>query len=253
MKKFEKIILFFLLLNSFSIYSDELLDADEAYMLHDYSTAFSLYEKLSEEGDVSAQFSLAMMYDAGLSVSQDYKQAFYWYKKAAEQGVAQAQYNIGIMYINGEYRDKDSIKENYEQAFNWYKSAAEQGLVEAQVNLGYMFKNGQGTLRDYKQALHWFKKSAEQGDVKAQINLGEMYKNGHGVARDYVEAHKWFNIALENGSELSITYINHISNNMTPSHIETAQKLASAWVEKHSNYNEEDKSSNGLSDYHEEM
>ncbi len=80
-----------------------------------------------------------------------------------------------------------------------------------------------------------------------------MYKNGQGVPHDYVEAHKWFNIALENESDLSITYINYISNNMTLSQIETAQKLARAWMDKHANSNEKEESSNGLYDYDEEM
>ncbi len=105
------------LIASTVVYADMLLDADEAYYLKDFSTAFTLYEELAEQGDAAAQFNLAFMYDVGDGIPQDFKQAFKWYKKAAEQGVAEAQYNLSVMYLNGQYSDQRGIKYNYVQAF----------------------------------------------------------------------------------------------------------------------------------------
>ncbi|WXU00515.1 MAG: hypothetical protein Ctma_1239 [Catillopecten margaritatus gill symbiont] len=48
-------------------------------------------EKSAKEGDVSAQFNLATMYDDGVGVAHDRGQAVYWYSKAIEQGHTGAQ------------------------------------------------------------------------------------------------------------------------------------------------------------------
>jgi TPR repeat protein len=42
------------------------------------------------------------MYKNGEGVPQDFKQAIQWYTKAAEQGDVDAQYNLALMYKNGE-------------------------------------------------------------------------------------------------------------------------------------------------------
>jgi TPR repeat protein len=41
------------------------------------------------------------MYEQVEGTTQDYKQAFKWYSKAAEQGNVQAQFNLALMYYKG--------------------------------------------------------------------------------------------------------------------------------------------------------
>lgn len=120
--KIEKLLLFVLFAYSFPLYSDELLDADEAYYLHDYSTALTLYEKLASEGDAIAQINLALMYDGGQGVAQNYKKAFHWYKNAAEQRVVEAQVNLGYMYRYGQ-----GVSRDYIMAYKWFNIALENG------------------------------------------------------------------------------------------------------------------------------
>jgi curved DNA-binding protein CbpA len=101
----------------------------QAYDLYDqgrYAEAFSLYQKLAEQGDVKAQFNLGVMYDLGQHVTQNYSFAVSWYLKAAEQGNANAQYNLALKYQTGQGVMQDDTKAVY-----WYRKAAEQGSTNA--------------------------------------------------------------------------------------------------------------------------
>ena len=65
--------------------------------------------KIAEQGDADAQHYLALNF----MVEQDNQQAFYWQKKAAEQGLMTAQYLLGLMYFEGSgvlQDDKKAIK-----------------------------------------------------------------------------------------------------------------------------------------------
>jgi TPR repeat protein len=79
----------------------------------------------------------------------------------------------------------------------------------------------------------WYRLAAEQGDDSAQYSLGLMYNNGKGVIQDYVRAHMWFNITASSGKSKNASKNRKIiAKRMTPSKIETAQKLARGCVKK---------------------
>ena len=52
----------------------------------------------AEQGNIKAQYNLALMYYKGEGVPQNYEEAIKWYNKAAEQGNIKAQYNLALMY-----------------------------------------------------------------------------------------------------------------------------------------------------------
>lgn len=166
--------------------------AVQAYVQHDYSTAFHLFKQLAKQGDAESQFLIGLMYDEGLGVAQSDKHAIYWYEKSAEQEYAYAQINIGAMYLKGQ-----GVAQNDKQAVYWFEKAAEQGSAEAQFNLGVMYINAQ----NYERAAYWNEKAAEQGYTKAQFNLGMMYLNGDGVKQNSTTAKEWFSKACDNGSQ----------------------------------------------------
>lgn len=68
--------------------------------------------KMSEQGNVVAQFLLGANYQDGHGVPQDYKKAVHYYTLAAEQGLAQAQNNLGVMYALGQ-----GVPQNDTQAY----------------------------------------------------------------------------------------------------------------------------------------
>jgi TPR repeat protein len=108
-----------------------------AYNKGDYATAMKEWKPLSEQGDVSAQSNLGLMYNSGRGVIQDYKSAFKWFRLAAEQ------------------RDAG--------AHIWWNIMALHGVVSAQFSLGNMYRKGQGVIQDYTRAHMWWNIAASQG------------------------------------------------------------------------------------------
>ena len=89
--------------------------------------------KLAEQGNTTAQNSLAMMYWDGEDVEQSYEKALGWYTKAAKNGDANAQNNLAIAYYNGH-----GVERSYAKAVEWYMKAAEQGDADGQYHLANM-------------------------------------------------------------------------------------------------------------------
>ena len=121
---------------------------------------------------------------------------------------------------------------DYATALREWKPLAEQGDASAQNNLGVMYKNGYGVPQNDKTAVKWYTLAAEQGDAFAQTNLGAMYGNGTGVIQDNVYAHMWWNIAASSGDKTATKNRDIVAKRMTPSKLETAQKLARDCVRK---------------------
>ena len=130
-----------------------------------YAAALQELKPLAEQGKVSAQFKLGLMYYKGQSLPQDYTEALKWFRLAAQQGDVYAQFNTGFMYEKGQ-----GVPQNYAEAAKWYRRAADQGNATAQYNLGTMHERGLGVSQDDVQALMWFNLAASQGDAKASLS-----------------------------------------------------------------------------------
>ena len=152
------------------------------------------YRKAAEQGHLNSQFNLGVIYAKGRGVEQDYNKSFLWYQKAAEQGDVTAQATVAMMYMKGIGADR-----NYTAAFNWYYSAAEKSHLNSMANLGDMYAKGIGVQNDQQQAFKWYRKAAENGHVNAQMNLGFMFGKGYGTSRDDTEAYHWYRRAAESG------------------------------------------------------
>jgi len=143
----------------------------DAYLNGDYAKAMREWRPLAEQGDVSAQYNLGLLYEIGLGVVQDTVEAVKWYRRAAEQGDASAQYNLGVIYDEGH-----GVPQDYTKAVKWYKLAAEQGDASAQSNLGVLYDNGWGVPNDHITAYMWFSIAASQGNKLAHKNKDEIAK-----------------------------------------------------------------------------
>ena len=157
----------------------------------------------------------------------DYATTLREWEPLAEQGHASAQSNLGTMYHYGEGVPKDD-----KTALKWYRLAAEQGDAYAQHNLGTMYYYGEGVPQNHKTAVKWWRLAAEQGHAGAQAKLGAMYALGQGVIQDNVYAHMWGNLAASNGNETGGKLRDFVAKKMTPTQLETAQRLARECVRK---------------------
>ena len=109
---------------------------------------------------------------------------------------------------------------------------SKKDIIRAQYKLGQMYHYKQGVPKDYKTAVKWYRLAAEQGNASAQTNLGIMYRNGLGVTKDYVYAHMWWSIAGYYWDRGAAHMRDVITKQMTPSQIETAQKLYRECIQK---------------------
>lgn len=164
----------------------------EAYQRGDFKTALTEWQPLAENGHVSAQFNLGVMYDEGRGVDASRDEAIKWWTKAGEQGDIQAQHNLALLYIAG----GDG---NYEKATLWLKRAADSGSIPSQYSLGRMYGYGFGVEKSEAESFRFVKMAAESGFDKAQYKLGKMYRDGEGTAVDPGEAGRWFQAAAERG------------------------------------------------------
>lgn len=144
------------------------------------------------DGNVSAQFELAVCYHYGYGVQQNRSKALYWAEKAANQGSPAAQYNVGWYYEYGE-----GVASNPFTAFRWYKKAAECGDPSAEFALARCYYNGIGVAQNIEESIKWTKKAAVDGDADAQVSLGYDYLFGQSVVQDNFLAVYWFRKAAE--------------------------------------------------------
>ena len=79
----------------------------------------------------------------------------YSYHKAAKQGDVKAQYDLAVCYYKGE----GITQKNYTEAVYWYHKAAVQGYTAAQYNLASCYKNGYGVIKDGNTALYWYERA----------------------------------------------------------------------------------------------
>ena len=117
-------------------------DAIDAHARGDYAKALRLIRPLANDGNVTAQFNLGVMYLTGHGVQQDYSAAALWLRRAAEQGYALAQSNLGTLY-----RDGRGVTQDHTEAVMWFRKAADQGDAVAEFLLGNQYANAKGVLR----------------------------------------------------------------------------------------------------------
>ncbi len=115
-------------------------------------------KKAAEQGDITAQYKLGVLYSQGIGMEQDNAKACRWYRKAAEQGDMKAQYMLGRMYYNGEGVPQDFVK-----ARQWWEKAADRGNPSAQVSIGAMYEHGEGVKKDLAAAREWYDKACGRG------------------------------------------------------------------------------------------
>ena len=115
--------------------------------------------------------------------------------------------------------------------FSGYKLVAENGDANAQYNLGVMYSYGYGILESEAESVKWYRLAAEQGDANGQFNLGAMYSSGNGVPQNNIRAYVWFSVAATQGHQGARGEIGILSERLSPTGREQAQKIATKCLE----------------------
>ena len=87
------------------------------------------------------------------------------------------------------------------------------------------------TKETYADAYQGFSTLATKGCAASQYFLGVMYLKGYGVLQDFVQSHVWFNIAASKGYRKARSYLEKLTNQMSPDQIAEAQKKARELLE----------------------
>ena len=130
------------------------------------------------------------------------------------------------------YYEGEGISQDHKRASGWFILAAEEGHLLAQSQLGVMYATGEGVQQNLETAVRWFTIAARRGLPSAQAYLSGMYALGKGVSRNLIRAHMWGKIAASNGNTQGGRVRDDVSEHMTPSQIEKAEKLARECIRK---------------------
>jgi TPR repeat protein len=132
----------------------ELSSGIAAFEGKNFSRAATLLSPLAENGNMEAQYRMAIMAQGGLGMVVNELMAYKFMKAAAEAGHPMAQHGLGFMYLEGE-----CVEQNLTKAVDWFKKAAEQGLAGSQTTLAMMYEEGRGVEKDLEEAKRWYQEA----------------------------------------------------------------------------------------------
>ncbi|MFH1832002.1 MAG: tetratricopeptide repeat protein, partial [bacterium] len=96
---------------------------------HNTKKTFKAYKELAEQGDIQAQYNLAICYKYAAGTRQDLNEAFKWFHTSAAQDNDLAQNQLGLCYQFGL-----GTRIDFEKSFKWFERSAKQENPEAQYN-----------------------------------------------------------------------------------------------------------------------
>jgi len=130
----------------------------------------------AEDGDVSDQFELGVIYDLGQLTLENKAEAAKWYRLAADQGHIEAQGRLCyLLYVN----QIASLSEG--EMLEQCHLAAQGGNASSQFLLATMSETGDRVPQSFIEAMKWHRLSAEQGNMYSQRALGIAYDRGEGA------------------------------------------------------------------------
>ena len=112
------------------------------------------------------------------------------------------------------------------------KNITKLGVYLGNRGLGNLFGQGRGVTKNYKIAFKLYQLAAEQGHVEGQYLLALMYFTARGTLEDPARGHMWYGFAALQGHEMAKKMQYIAEGWMSPTQIETAQRLARECLQK---------------------
>ncbi|HLD66270.1 MAG TPA: tetratricopeptide repeat protein [Pseudomonas sp.] len=127
----------------------------------------ALLREAIAEGNTTAMFCLADMYENGLHVQIDLNEAITLYKHAAQCGCPVAQLKMGNIYETG-HHDGFPVQNDAALATQWYEVAANnpenpEVRKRAYLSLGHLAMNAE----NFEQSRHYYERAEAFGSVTA--------------------------------------------------------------------------------------
>ena len=157
-------------------------------------------EKLAEQGDMNAQYDLAMTLIYGDGGEADNIRAAGLLEEAATQGHREAAYQLGVCYHYGHGVDVD-----LRTAYQLYLRSAMQGFGKGLTLVGDFYAEGICVRQSWREAIKWYLDASNSTDLSAagyaEYKLAMILAEGHGVEADPEGAKEWLRKALDHGEE----------------------------------------------------
>lgn len=170
----------------------------------DRAAAFTLGERLIEQGDVNGGVELV--------------------QQAAAAGQPAAQYRLGQLHESGLGVTRDPA-----EALVWFERAAKGGNVKAMLTVGLYYSDPNAEWFNHAEAAAWFRRGAEYGTVNSQFNLAIMYEQGLGVTENKSEAYFWASVAAQSGDADAQQFANEIKDVLPPAQVPAVDQRVSDW------------------------
>jgi TPR repeat protein len=149
-------------------------------------------EQAIRDGNLSAVFLLARIYDEGWGVQKNARMATRLYMKAATGGIEEAFYFVGTAYAYG-----TGVKRDEKRAFTWFRKAARTYSREGAYMEALYLLDGIGCRKRPKLGLRLLLREARRGSAFAMDYLADMYwKRGQPRL-----ARRWAEKAVKGGDE----------------------------------------------------
>lgn len=129
------------------------------------------YERLAEEGEVSAMLNIAICYRTGIGRDKDIDKAISWYRLAADNNNFKAMNDLANIYL---FEIKD--QNHYSEARSLLIKSAASGSSLSNFSLALVYLNSLGvepSLMD--KAIDYFEKSANYKHEASTITLAIAY------------------------------------------------------------------------------
>lgn len=183
--------------------------------------------RAAANGNMTAQYEVALRFAQGKGVKQDYVKTATWFKRAASRGFAPAEYRVATLFERGLGVSKDLGLAQF-----WYNRAAQNGNVKAMHNLAVLHVKSANGTADYTQAAKWFRKAAAYGLADSQYNLGLLYETGLGLKKNLSKSYKWFSLAAARGDNEARIRRDKLRGQLADNSRKLAQLEAENWRAK---------------------
>jgi len=128
----KKVILLLALMTTISLSANPFsyMRIDTRRIQQQISQKFIYAQRAAAQGNVRAQFDLAMMYARGDGVRRSEREAFKWFHKAARNNHREAKFYMGLSFAQGR-----GVRKQAQLARYWFKLAAKAGHRQAMAYL----------------------------------------------------------------------------------------------------------------------
>lgn len=141
-------------------------EALQAYKMHDFEKAVSLFETLAEEKNDQAMVNLGLMYLKGEGVKKDALKAKEWFERASEYENDSAFYNLALMY-----QSAIGVKEDLVAAVEYFRKAVKQKHQGAYFRLALILLKDRNEVELVKEGFECMLQAAFSGHPMAKMQL----------------------------------------------------------------------------------